>query len=186
MLLLLPLTKICRTKKYCPFRNWHSGKIWRHHLQDQYQIVCVIRASNPSIQRISITILVFKYYMESLNHHKYKWNSSHSKWTRNMPIISSTIYLNQMQITVTRNSIHYLLAKTIWSNLHLKKKHPNLRVQPLLMLMEFIFPLNWMLSAAFSIDEMTMCFKGSTCGQKRTMYKSKSDVLQKYDLFQKG
>ena len=35
--MLLPLTKICRVKtKCCPFRNWHSGKILRHKLQEQY------------------------------------------------------------------------------------------------------------------------------------------------------
>ena len=117
----------------CPFINWHSGKIWRHHLQEQYQMVCVIRSSNNSIQRISITIWVFTYSVEYLHNHRYSKNSNHSKWTIYMPIISSTIYLVQMKTAVTINSRHYLLSKNTWSNLHLKKI-PNWRVQPLLML----------------------------------------------------
>ena len=40
-----------------------------------------------------------------------------------------------------------------------KTKSPYCRVQPLLMLMEFIFPLILMLGVAFSIYEMTMRFK---------------------------
>ena len=116
----------CRVKnKFCPFRNFHSGKIWRHHLQDQYQMVCVIRASNPSIQSISIIILVFKDSRDSLHHHKYKCNSSHGEWTRYTPMILSSIYLGQMQTAVTINSRHYFLAKTTWPNLHLKN-NPNI------------------------------------------------------------
>ena len=66
-------------------------------MREQYHIVCVISSSNPSIQRISISMWVFSYSMDSLHHHNYKWDSSHSEWTSYMAIISSTIYLGQMQ-----------------------------------------------------------------------------------------
>ena len=56
--------------------------------------------------------------MDYLHHHKYKLNSSHSKWTRYMPIISSKIYLGQIQTAVTRNSRNFLLVNTTRSNLH--------------------------------------------------------------------
>ena len=60
--MLMPLTKICKVKHiWRPFSGLHSGKILRHHMQEQYQMVCVIRASNPSIQRRSISIWVFTY-----------------------------------------------------------------------------------------------------------------------------
>ena len=110
--MLMPLTKLCRVKnKCCPFRNLHSRKILRQHMQYQYHMVCVIRASKPSIQRRSITIWVFTYSMDSINNHKYKLNSSHSEWTRYMPIISSTINLGQIQTAVTRHLRHSLLEK---------------------------------------------------------------------------
>ena len=121
--MLLPLTKICRVEnKFCPFIKWHSGKLWRHHFQDQYQMVCLIGDSSSSIQNRFITIWVFTYSMDYLHHHKYKLYSSHSKWTRYMPIILSSIYLGQIQTTVTRNQRHYLLTKITWSNLHLNKE----------------------------------------------------------------
>ena len=104
----------------CPFRNWHSGKIWSHHLQDQYHILCVVRASKPSIQRIYVLICVLTYSMYYLRHHKYKWNSIHSECTMYLAFISFTIYLVQMQISSTRYSRHYLLYKTTRLNLHLK------------------------------------------------------------------
>ena len=92
-----------------------------------------------------------------------------------MAIISSTIYLGQIQTAVTRNPSHYLLAKTTGSNHHLKI-NSNWRVKPLIMLMGFIFPLIWMLGVAFSIDETTMRFKGYHA-EKRMTYKSKGDGL---------
>ena len=46
------------------------------------------------------------------------------------------------------------------------KKSPNWRVQPLLMSMEFIFPLILMLGVAFYIDEMIMRFKGHHAEKK--------------------
>ena len=59
--------------------------------------------------------------MDSLNHHKHKWIFSHSKWTRYIPIISSTINLGQMQTAVIITSSNYLLTKTTWSNFHIKQ-----------------------------------------------------------------
>ena len=43
-----------------------------------------------------------------------------------------------------------------------------------------------MLGVAFSIDEMTMRFKGHHADKKRMTKKSKVDELQKYALCQKG
>ena len=57
-----------------------------------------------------------------------------------------------------------------------KKIVPNLRVQPLILSMEFIFPLIWMLGFAFSIYEMTMRFKvhhadkKGWCKNQKVMY----------------
>ena len=161
--------------KYCPFSNWHSGKIRKHNLQEQYHMVCVIRASKYSIQRRSITIWVFTYSMEYQNDHNYKWNSSHREWTRYIPIISSTIYLSQMQTAITRNSRNYLLAKTTWSNFN-PNKISSWRVQSFLMLMGFIFPLIWILGVAFSIDEVNISFIGhhaykkGWCKNQKVMY----------------
>ena len=70
-----------------------------------------------------------------------------------------------MKTSVTRNSRHYLLAKTTLSNLRLKTI-PNWGVQPLLVLIKFIFPLIWTLGIAFSADEITMHFKGHHAGGK--------------------
>ena len=66
------------------------------------------------------------------------------------------------------------------------KKIPNLKVKPLLMSMEFIFPLIWMLGVAFSIDEMTRHFKGHHTDKRRITYKEKGDGLQTYAICQKG
>ena len=46
-------------------------------------------------------------------------------------------------------------------------KNPNWRVQPLFMLMVFIFPLVWVLGVAFSIDEIIMRLKGHYAGKKK-------------------
>ena len=53
------------------------------------------------------------------------------------------------------------------------------------MWMEFIFPLIWMLGVTFSMDEMTMCFKGHHTEIIRMMDKAKGGELQIYDIFQK-
>ena len=144
-------------------------------------MVYVIRDSNPSIQIIYIAIWVFTYSMEYLHNHKYKWNWSHIKWTKYMSTISSTIYLGEMQTTITRNSRHSLLAKNTWSNLH-QKQYPNLRVQPLLLLMVFIFTLIWMLGVAVSIDEITMRFK-SHHADKKWWCKKKKVMDYRHMLF---
>ena len=53
--------------------------------------------------------------------------------------------------------------------------------------MEFIFPLIWMLGAAFSIYGMTMHLKGHHADTKMMRYKEKGDELQTYySLCQKG
>ena len=41
-----------------------------------------------------------------------------------------------------------------------RDQHPNWKVRPLLAWMNFIFPVIWLLAVAFSVDEMTMGFKG--------------------------
>ena len=66
-----------------------------------------------------------------------------------------------------------------------KTKISNWEVQPILMWMEFIFPLIWMLGVTFSMDEMTMCFKGHHTEIIRIMDKAKGGELQIYDIFQK-
>ena len=140
-------------------------------------MMCVIRDSKPSFQRRIITIWVFTYYMDSLHHYKYKWNSSHSKWTRYTAIISSSIYLGQIQTAVTRTSRHSLLSKNHLIKTPPKTKSPDWRVQPLLMSIEFIFSLIWMLGVTISIDKMTMRFKGHHVDKKMMMYKSEGGVL---------
>ena len=118
-------------------------------------MVCVIRDSKPSFQRISIAIWVFTYSMDSLHHHKYKCNSIHSNWTRYMAIMSSKTYFGQIKSTVTRN---ICFDKTTWSNIHLKKIH-KLEGAASSYVNGIIFPLIWMLGIEIYIYEMTMCFK---------------------------
>ena len=67
---------------------------------------------------------------------------------------------------------HYHLIKT-----PPKTQYPNWRVQPLLMWVDFIFPLIWMLGVALSIDEMTMRFKGHHTEKMRMIYNEEGDVL---------
>ena len=54
------------------------------------------------------------------------------------------------------------------------------------MWMDFIFSLIWMLGVTFSMDEMTMRFKGQHEEKISMTYKEEADVLQTYDIFQKG
>ena len=89
-----------------------------------------------------------------------------------------------MQTAITRTSGHYLLEKP--PDQTSTFKNPNWRVQPFLMLMEFIFPIIWMLGVNFSIDEMTMHLKVRHADKKRMTYKEKCDISQTYDIFQKG
>ena len=52
--------------------------------------------------------------------------------------------------------------------------------------MNHIFPLIWMLGVAFSIDEMTMGFKGKHMDKKRITYKAEGDGFQGDALCQDG
>ena len=81
-----------------------------------------IRYHKPSTQKIYTTIWVLTSSMKYIHRHKYKWNSIHSNGTRSIANISYTIYLGQIKTSVTRTSRSYFIAKTTWSNLHLKPK----------------------------------------------------------------
>jgi hypothetical protein len=59
-----------------------------------------------------------------------------------------------------------------------KKRFPNWKVRPLLQWMNHLFPLMWLLGIAFSIDEMTMGFKGCHQDKKRITYKTEGDGFQ--------
>ena len=97
--------------------------------------------------------------MESLNHHKYKRNSSHSEWTRYTPIISSKINLSQMKTSVTRNSRHYLLAKTTWSKLHPIFLYIGGCSLFLCLWNLYLHSFEWLVLPSY-IDETTMRLKG--------------------------
>ena len=58
-----------------------------------------------------------------------------------------------------------------------KTKSPNCRVQPLIMLMQFILPLIWMLGVDFLMNEITMHFNGHYAEKKMITYKSKGGGL---------
>ena len=98
--------------EFYTFRNRYIGTILRHHLQEQYQMVCVISTSKPSIRRRSIIILVFTYSMEYLYHHNYKWNLIHITWTSYMEMISSTINLGQIKTATTITPRYYFIDRT--------------------------------------------------------------------------
>ena len=57
-------------------------------------------------------------------------------------------------------------------------EYPNCKVRPLLTWMDFILPTIWLLSIYFSIDEMTMRFKGQHKYKQRITYKAEGDGLQ--------
>ena len=120
--------------------------------------MCVIRYSKTSIQRISTTILVFTYFMDSINNHKFKWISRHSECTSYMEIISSTIYLGQMKTAVTITSRHYFPAKTTWSKTNLKW-NSKLEGAASSFVDGIDIPLIWMLGVAFYIYEITIHYK---------------------------
>ena len=103
-----------------------------------------------------------------------------------MKIISSTINLGQIKTVVTRTSRHYLLAKKNLVKPPPKTKNANRKVQPLLMWMEFIFPLICMLGVTFSLDVITMSFKGRHEYKISMTYKSEGDLLQTDNIFHKG
>ena len=52
--------------------------------------------------------------------------------------------------------------------------------------MNFIFPTIWLLACAFSVDEMTMGFKGQHRDKKRITYKAEGDGFQADALCQEG
>ena len=52
--------------------------------------------------------------------------------------------------------------------------------------MNFIFPTVWLLACAFSVDEMTMGFKGQHKDKKWVTYKAEGYGFQSDALFQEG
>ena len=52
--------------------------------------------------------------------------------------------------------------------------------------MDFIFPTVWLLACAFSVDEMTMGFKGQHKDKKRITSKVEGDEFKSYALCQEG
>ena len=67
-----------------------------------------------------------------------------------------------------------------------RKKFPNWKVRPIIKWMNYIFPVTWMLGIAFSIDEMTMGFKGKHVDKRRITYKAEGDGFQGDALCQDG
>ena len=67
-----------------------------------------------------------------------------------------------------------------------RDKEPNWKVRPLLTWINFIFPALWLLACAFSVDEMTMGFKGQHKDKKRITYKAEGDGFQADALCQDG
>ena len=67
-----------------------------------------------------------------------------------------------------------------------RKKQPNWKVRPLLQWMNVIMPIAWLLGYAFSIDEMTMGFKGNHQDKRRITYKVEGDGFQADALCQDG
>ena len=87
-------------------------------------------------------------------------------------MISSTIHLVQMETSVTRTSRNYFLDNPPLIKPQTKKQFTNRKVHPIIMCMDFIFPLIWMLGIKFSMDEITMIFKGHHVEKIRMTYKS--------------
>ena len=61
--------------------------------------------------------------------------------------------------------------------------YPNWKVQTMIMYMKFICPLVWLLGLEFSVDEMTMVFKGKHKDKLRIMYNNEGDGFQADALF---
>ena len=59
-----------------------------------------------------------------------------------------------------------------------RDKWPNWKVRPLIKWMNFVFPLVWSIGVSFSIDEMTMRFKGKHKDKRRITYKAEGDGFQ--------
>ena len=90
--------------------------------------------------------------MESLCNHNYKQNLIYITWTSYMAIISSTINLSQMKTAVTITSSNSLLANPPLIKPPPKTQFPNWKLQPLLMWVDFIFPIIWIIGVTFSMD----------------------------------
>ena len=82
-----------------------------------------------------------------------------------MEVILSTINLVHTKTATTITSRHYFLDNPPLIKPPPKTQYPNWKVQPLLMWMDFIFPLIWIIAITFYMDEMKMCFKGHHSGK---------------------
>ena len=67
-----------------------------------------------------------------------------------------------------------------------RKKYPNWKVRPLIKWINYLMPMVWLLGRAFSIDEMTMGFKGKHQDKRRITYKAEGDGFQADALCQEG
>jgi hypothetical protein len=67
-----------------------------------------------------------------------------------------------------------------------RKRYPNWKVRPLLVWMNYIFPLTWLLGKKFSVDEQTIGFQGNHQDKKRITYKAEGDGFQADALCQDG
>jgi len=63
---------------------------------------------------------------------------------------------------------------------------PNWKVRPMLTWLNFICSSLWLLGLAFSVDEMTMRFKGKHADKRRITYKNEGDGFQADALCQDG
>ena len=67
-----------------------------------------------------------------------------------------------------------------------RSTYPNWKVRPLITWLNFICPMVWLLGLAFSVDEMTMGFKGKYKDKLRITYKAEGDGFQADALCQEG
>jgi hypothetical protein len=67
-----------------------------------------------------------------------------------------------------------------------REDYPNWKIRPLLQWMNYIGPFAWMLGPCFSIDEMTLRFKGQHKDKRRITYKAEGDGFQCDALCQEG
>jgi hypothetical protein len=67
-----------------------------------------------------------------------------------------------------------------------REDFPNWKIHPLLQWMNYIGPFAWMLGAYFSIDEMTLRFKGQHKDKRQITYKAEGDGFQCDALCQEG
>lgn len=67
-----------------------------------------------------------------------------------------------------------------------RKLYPNWKIRPILKWINYIMPQAWQLGKSFSVDEMTMGFKGNHRDKKRITYKAEGDGFQCDALCQNG